>query len=146
MVCEAESGNELMDDIYEIPAGLDPDQEKAFTGLAESHKELSSRFQTVRGLVEIPAGGNGGQKGNGHRPPRSKDTPSPLKSIRQFCIQCKGGTGEDRKPWRAVRECEVTSCPLHPFRMGTNPFHKRNPSGIQQKPGAGLSGEIQTSR
>jgi len=135
-----------MDDLYKIPAGLDPDQVAAFKTLAESHAGLVDRFQTVQGLVKIPVGGNGGHNGKGPRPARSKDSPSPLKTIRQFCMTCQGTPGEDKKPWKLVRECPATKCPLHPFRMGKNPFHRRNSNGTKQKPDADLSGEPQTSR
>lgn len=43
---------------------------------------------------------------------------SPLRAIRSFCLQCVE-TAND------VRNCICTSCPLHPFRMGKNPFHHR---------------------
>lgn len=133
-----------MDDLYKIPDGLNPDQEKHFRDLAESHTGLVDRMQTVRGLVKIPVGGNGGQNGTGAQPARSKDTPSPLKSIRQFCMQCKGGSGGGRKPWKAVRECQVTTCPLHPFRMGKNPFQKLTLTGTQRNQRVAIAKSLQT--
>ena len=41
---------------------------------------------------------------------------SPLPAIRAKCIDCCGGSVAD------VRECHITRCALHPFRMGRNPF------------------------
>jgi hypothetical protein len=47
----------------------------------------------------------------------------PIGRIRMKCIECSGGRLKD------VRECEITSCPLYPYRMGRNP----NRSGIGNK-------------
>ncbi len=41
----------------------------------------------------------------------------PAKAIRAYCLECVCG---DKK---AVRECEITRCPLHPFRFGKNPYY-----------------------
>ena len=46
------------------------------------------------------------------------------KAVRLKCLECTVGSRS------AVRECETTSCPLHAFRMGKNPYIKpRNPRG-----------------
>lgn len=42
-------------------------------------------------------------------------TLNPLKAIRAKCIECSGG---DRKN---VKDCEIPTCPIYPFRMGKNP-------------------------
>jgi hypothetical protein len=47
--------------------------------------------------------------------PQSK---RPLGAIRQKCMDCQGGNAAE------VRRCEATTCPLHPYRMGRNPYHK----------------------
>lgn len=44
---------------------------------------------------------------------------SPLKAIRVFCIDCMGGQV------REVKFCPSQICPLHAFRMGKNPYRKR---------------------
>ena len=44
---------------------------------------------------------------------------SPLKAIRAFCIDCMGGQV------REVKLCPSKICPLHAFRMGKNPYRKR---------------------
>lgn len=44
---------------------------------------------------------------------------SPLKAIRAFCIDCMGGAV------REVKICPSKICPLHAFRMGKNPYRKR---------------------
>lgn len=44
---------------------------------------------------------------------------SPLKAIRAFCIDCMGGQV------REVKLCPSQICPLHAFRMGKNPYRKR---------------------
>lgn len=45
---------------------------------------------------------------------------SPMKAIKQNCIECSGGSAYEAKL------CTCTSCPLYPFRFGRNPFHKRS--------------------
>lgn len=42
----------------------------------------------------------------------------PIGRIRKKCIECSGGR------LKTVRECPETSCPLHPYRMGSNPKRK----------------------
>jgi len=41
------------------------------------------------------------------------------KVIRQFCLQCMGGSHT------FVRECATEDCCLHPYRMGKNPSMAR---------------------
>ena len=41
---------------------------------------------------------------------------SPVKAIRKRCIYCSETLSE-------VRNCTITHCTLHPYRMGRNPFH-----------------------
>lgn len=41
---------------------------------------------------------------------------SPVKAIRAYCLDCTGNQPGE------VRNCEITRCPLHPFRFGKNPF------------------------
>lgn len=41
--------------------------------------------------------------------------PSPLKSIRQYCKTCCGGSSME------IALCPSVGCPLHPFRMGRKP-------------------------
>jgi len=40
---------------------------------------------------------------------------SPLKAIRQYCLNCTGGSTE------AVRHCGIASCYVWPYRFGRNP-------------------------
>ena len=40
---------------------------------------------------------------------------SSVKVMRQFCLECQGGSKE------AVKECETSDCLIHPFRFGKNP-------------------------
>ena len=40
---------------------------------------------------------------------------TPVKAIRAKCLDCCGGFAPE------VRRCEVTSCALHPYRMGHRP-------------------------
>jgi len=41
-----------------------------------------------------------------------------VKIIRKFCLQCSGWST------RFVRECDVSGCAFHPFRLGKNPARK----------------------
>lgn len=42
--------------------------------------------------------------------------PAPLRAIREFCLQCMGGTTN------YVKECSLAKiCPLWPYRMGRSP-------------------------
>jgi hypothetical protein len=43
---------------------------------------------------------------------------SPLKSIREKCLDCNGTASE-------VKLCPCTDCALWPFRFGKNPYSKR---------------------
>jgi hypothetical protein len=43
---------------------------------------------------------------------------TPLKAIRQNCLQCSNGSAHE------VKNCIITDCPLHPFRLGKNPNRK----------------------
>ena len=40
---------------------------------------------------------------------------SPVKAIKKYCLDCVGGSVKER------RLCNITDCPLHPFRLGKNP-------------------------
>ena len=44
---------------------------------------------------------------------------SPLRAIREKCLDCTCHQLVD------VRECQIQTCALWPFRMGKNPFRKR---------------------
>lgn len=44
---------------------------------------------------------------------------NPRTAIRAKCVECSGGSLKE------VNECRVTTCALHPFRMGVNPFNKK---------------------
>ena len=61
---------------------------------------------------------------------------TPLQAIRQRCLWCSN----DSRSW--VRNCRAFDCPLHPFRMGTDPF--RAQPGKRQT-GSGKIGKGQIS-
>ncbi|MCF8025670.1 MAG: hypothetical protein K9K82_09295 [Desulfobacteraceae bacterium] len=42
-----------------------------------------------------------------------------VKTIRKFCLECMGGSH------KLVADCATGSCPLHPFRFGTNPNYPK---------------------
>lgn len=41
---------------------------------------------------------------------------SPLKTIKEYCINCCGGSIYE------VKNCPATQCELYPFRLGKNPY------------------------
>lgn len=43
---------------------------------------------------------------------------TPMKAIRQKCLECSCGSSTE------VKECKVTKCPLYEFRLGKNPNRK----------------------
>ena len=44
---------------------------------------------------------------------------SPVKAIRQFCLDCCGGSAVE------VKACTSVNCALKPFRFGKNPYIRR---------------------
>jgi hypothetical protein len=52
---------------------------------------------------------------------KAKTVLTPLKAIRQHCLECVGNCRED------VRTCTGTDCPLWPYRFGANPYRKDKP-------------------
>lgn len=44
---------------------------------------------------------------------------SPLKAVRQKCLECSCGNQAE------VRQCVIERCPLYPFRFGKNPFRQK---------------------
>lgn len=49
--------------------------------------------------------------------------PTTIQAIRMKCLDCCGGHAKE------VRICELTDCPLHIFRMGTNPYFGKGGCG-----------------
>ena len=58
---------------------------------------------------------------------KEADISSPGKAIRAKCLDCSGGSSDN------VKTCPVTSCPLYPFRLGSNPFRKKKEYTEEQK-------------
>lgn len=55
------------------------------------------------------------------------DKQTPLKAIREFCLDCVGGKATD------VKDCSSEICPLKPFRFGKNPYTKRTMTEEQRQ-------------
>ena len=66
-----------------------------------------------------------------HKEP--KKCKSPVKAIRQFCIECMGGRGSGQNYTKLIEECVSTNCPLYDFRFGKNPHHTQNLTAEQRK-------------
>ncbi len=56
---------------------------------------------------------------------QEKKKKSPLKAIREKCIECMGGR-ESNGCLKRVSECVSADCPVHAFRFGKNPYHTQN--------------------
>lgn len=54
---------------------------------------------------------------------------NPVKAIREFCLECCGDSSA------AVKECTAT-CPLHPFRLGRNPYRTKREMTEEQREAA----------
>jgi len=91
-------------------------------------KEGHSRLKNNKKGAGIPSEDNGTRR-------------SPVKDIRAFCVKCVGDSSNGRKPLKAVRNCQVHFCPLHPYRMGTNPFRKLDLSEEDRKTRARVAQE-----
>lgn len=52
---------------------------------------------------------------------------SVLKAVRAKCLDCCAGQVME------VRDCELTHCALHPYRMGRNPFRKKRELTDEQR-------------
>jgi hypothetical protein len=48
---------------------------------------------------------------------------SPIRAIRSKCLDCSAGVVSE------IRKCVAVTCPLWPFRMGSNPFHGKKGIG-----------------
>ena len=55
---------------------------------------------------------------------------SPLWCIRQHCLDCCCGSAYE------VKNCVIHDCNLYPFRLGNNPFRKREMTDEQKQAAA----------
>ena len=63
---------------------------------------------------------------------KPKKQKKPLKAIREFCIECMGGR-ENEGYIKHIKNCGVLDCALYEFRLGKNPFHKKQLTDEQKK-------------
>ena len=56
-----------------------------------------------------------------------KENTNVLRAIRLKCYDCSCYQSNE------VRDCSVTNCPLYPFRLGKNPFRKKELSDEKRK-------------
>lgn len=52
---------------------------------------------------------------------------NPVKAIREKCLDCCCGSSNE------VSLCTITSCPIHPFRFGKNPFRQKREMTEEQR-------------
>ena len=50
---------------------------------------------------------------------------SPIKAIRENCIECMGGRGSGQNYSKLIAGCTSINCPVHEFRFGKNPYLKK---------------------
>jgi hypothetical protein len=63
---------------------------------------------------------------------QSRKHRSPLKAIRENCIECVGGR-ESAGYLKLISECVSPNCPTYEFRYGKNPYHTQNLTAEQRK-------------
>lgn len=56
-----------------------------------------------------------------------KNVTNPVKAIRAHCMECSCGSTAE------VQNCPVHKCPLHPFRLGKNPYRQRRAMTDEQR-------------
>lgn len=56
-----------------------------------------------------------------------KENTNVLRAIRLKCYDCSSYQSNE------VKDCPVTNCPLYPFRLGKNPFRKKELSDEKRK-------------
>ncbi len=61
-----------------------------------------------------------------------KKLKSPVKAIREFCIECMGGRGNEGY-MKQISECSSPHCAVFEFRFGKNPYHTQNLTAEQRK-------------
>ena len=61
-----------------------------------------------------------------------KKLKSPVKAIREFCIECMGGR-ENEGYMKQISECGSPHCAVFEFRFGKNPYHTQNLTAEQRK-------------
>ena len=66
---------------------------------------------------------------NRYQPKKLK---SPIKAVRENCIECMGGR-ESEGHLKRITECASTNCALFDFRFGTNPHHNQSLTDEQRK-------------
>ncbi len=67
---------------------------------------------------------------NRYKPKKQK---SPVKALREMCIECMGGRGTGQNYSKLIEECGSPDCSIFEFRFGKNPYHTRQLSEEQKK-------------
>ena len=66
---------------------------------------------------------------NRYQPKKHK---SPIKAIREHCIECQGSR-ESEGYAKRISECVSPDCALFEFRFGNNPYHTQSLTDEQRK-------------
>ena len=66
---------------------------------------------------------------NPHQPKKHK---TPLKAIKETCVQCMGGR-ESEGYLKRISECVSPDCPIYEFSFGNNPYHTQSLSEEPRK-------------
>lgn len=56
-----------------------------------------------------------------------KENTNTLRAIRLKCLDCSAYQLNE------VNDCNIITCPLHPFRKGKNPFRRKNKLSEEQR-------------
>ena len=76
---------------------------------------------------------------------KSKKRKTPVKAMREMCIECMGGRGsEDYR--RRMKECVSVDCPIFAFRFGKDPNRSPNLSDDQRKRMANRMDKVNLAR
>ncbi len=76
---------------------------------------------------------------------KGKKCKTPVKAIREMCIECMGGRGSENYRGR-IGECASVDCSIFAFRFGNNPHHRPTLSGERRKQMANSMRKINLSR
>jgi hypothetical protein len=71
---------------------------------------------------------------------KPKKYESPIRAIREMCIECYGGR-ENKEHRQLIANCVAPECALYEFRFGVNPYNKKVLSSAQRQQRAGRFSE-----
>jgi hypothetical protein len=76
---------------------------------------------------------------------KGKKYKTPVKAMREKCIECMGGRGSEDYRCR-IKECVSVDCPIFAFRFGKDPYRSPNLSDDQRKRMANRMSKVNLAR